>query len=56
MGPGVISRSSFNRVIQNQDYSALPHVPKPERKGRCLHRVVGSEQSRDAGGDGCMEG
>lgn len=53
MGPGVISRSSFNRVIQNQDYSALP---KPERKGRCLHRVVGSEQRGDAGGDGCMEG
>lgn len=56
MDPGVISRSSFNRIIEKQDYSALPYIPKPDRKGRCLHRVVGSEQRGDAGGDGCMDG
>lgn len=56
MDPDVISRSIFNRIIQNQDYSALPHIPKPDRKGRCLQRVMGSEQRGNAGGDGCMDG
>lgn len=53
MDPGVISRSSFNRIIKKQDYSALPHIPKPERKGRCSHRVL--SKGGDAGGDGCMD-
>lgn len=44
MGHAVISRSSRNRIIQKQDYSALPRILMWHGKKRCVHGEVGSEQ------------